>query len=358
MGLLSTEVEVTLCSTTIKYYEDLGYEIPRIKNKWRRYTVPKGTKILVRVQDLQKASSVKVEIECDRCQKKYQDTYANYQRVNHEGKVYCRACAKKIFNSGSNHPLYNPNITDEERARKRNYNDYIDFIKRVLQRDNYICQCCKNRILGNAQVHHLDGYNWCIEKRTDDTNGITLCRSCHSNFHAQYGKGNNTKEQFEEWMHKIICLTKYNGTISSARQVYCYEENKIYDGVKDFCQKHNVKSKHNVYGVCNNVQSCLTVCGLHLFWYDEYINMSEEDIQQHIKDRTSKRLRSVICLTTNKIFNSITEAMLCYNCSDHISDCCKGKRQYCGTLPDGTRLQWMYYDEYILNQKKQINETY
>ena len=37
MGLLSTEVEVRLTGSNIKYYEDLGYEIPRYfnKNKWK-----------------------------------------------------------------------------------------------------------------------------------------------------------------------------------------------------------------------------------------------------------------------------------------------------------------------------------
>ncbi len=38
------------------------------------------------------------------------------------------------------------------------------------------------------------------ELRTTLTNGITLCETCHKNFHHQYGYGNNTKKQFEKWL--------------------------------------------------------------------------------------------------------------------------------------------------------------
>lgn len=54
-------------------------------------------------------------------------------------------------------------------------------------------------------VHHLDGFNWCIEKRTNVDNGVTLCKRCHLNFHSIYGSGNNTRGQFEEYLRcKII----------------------------------------------------------------------------------------------------------------------------------------------------------
>ena len=53
MGLLSTEVEVRLTGSNIKYYEDLGYEIPRYFNKNNnKYMVKRGTTILVKIKDL------------------------------------------------------------------------------------------------------------------------------------------------------------------------------------------------------------------------------------------------------------------------------------------------------------------
>ena len=51
MGLLTTEVEVLLNGYNIKYYEDLGYDIPRYYNKSScKYHVKKGTTIIVKIK--------------------------------------------------------------------------------------------------------------------------------------------------------------------------------------------------------------------------------------------------------------------------------------------------------------------
>lgn len=59
--------------------------------------------------------------------------------------------------------------------------------------------------------------------------------------------------------------------------------------------------------------------------------------------------KSIICLTTGKVFISISEAARHYNIKSksNISHCAKGTANYCGTLEDGTPLVWMYYDEYL-----------
>ena len=37
------------------------------------------------------------------------------------------------------------------------------------------------------------------DKRYDVSNGSTLCKKCHDNFHMNNGYGNNTAEQFAKW---------------------------------------------------------------------------------------------------------------------------------------------------------------
>lgn len=115
--------------------------------------------------------------------------------------VRCMECYLNL-NRGENHPNYNPNLTEAERIKNRKFNDYELWRMEVYKRDNYVCQCCGDNKGGNLVAHHLDGYDWCKEKRTDIDNGITLCETCHMDFHKEYKYGGNTKEQFYQWIDK------------------------------------------------------------------------------------------------------------------------------------------------------------
>lgn len=56
--------------------------------------------------------------------------------------------------------------------------------------------------------------------------------------------------------------------------------------------------------------------------------------------------RSVKCITTNIIYESISEAELLTGiCHQNIGKCCNGSRKSAGKLPDGTKLEWEYLDE-------------
>ena len=190
MGLITKEVEILLYGSNISYYENLGYKIPREKNSKGVLVVKRGTKIKVRVEDLPKYSSAKIHMECDLCNRIKYTEYSNYTFAVHEnGETYCQECAIKLFCSGENNYSWNHTLTEQDRIdrenRSRRSSKYINFIKTVMKRDNYTCQCCMKK-KDDINVHHLDGYNWCIEKRTDPQNGITLCETCHSNFHSIY----------------------------------------------------------------------------------------------------------------------------------------------------------------------------
>ena len=53
----------------------------------------------------------------------------------------------------------------------------------------------------------------------------------------------------------------------------------------------------------------------------------------------------VICITTGRIFDCIKDAKKHYSCSN-ISECCRGKIQSAGKLPNGTPLKWKYLKDY------------
>lgn len=69
----------------------------------------------------------------------------------------------------------------------RKTSEYRNWRKSVFERDNYTCQICGNRG-GKLNAHHIERYRNCIERRTDISNGITLCYSCHKKVHHMEGK--------------------------------------------------------------------------------------------------------------------------------------------------------------------------
>ena len=143
----------------------------------------------------------RIKCKCDYCNKEFETTPSKSKL--HPNHNFCSMSCSNKFNAkkGEDNPNYNPNLTDEERAVRRTYTEYGEFVKKVLERDNYTCQLSGKRG-GKLEVHHLNSYNWDKEHRTDIDNGITLTKEIHRLFHKIYGKKHNTKEQFEEFKHR------------------------------------------------------------------------------------------------------------------------------------------------------------
>ena len=111
-----------------------------------------------------------------------------------------RSCG--CLNRGENHHLYKPDLTEEERLTNRyqlSGNNMVIWRTNIYTRDSYTCQVCGDNKGGNLNAHHLNGWNAFPEQRFDLDNGVTLCTDCHKEFHSQYGYGDNTREQFDEY---------------------------------------------------------------------------------------------------------------------------------------------------------------
>lgn len=64
---------------------------------------------------------------------------------------------------------------------------------------------------------------------------------------------------------------------------------------------------------------------------------------KRMKGKNNPKATSVICVTTNEIFNTATEATLYYGINQTgVVDCCKGRQKSAGKLSDGTKLVWRY----------------
>lgn len=121
-----------------------------------------------------------------------------------KGKGHSAETCKKMSEShiglqaGEKNPSWNPNLTDEERITKRNYPEYHEWRTAVFERDSFTCQICGQRG-GKLQAHHVESYRDNPDLRTTISNGITLCKKCHRDFHHQYGN-DCTKKQLNEFM--------------------------------------------------------------------------------------------------------------------------------------------------------------
>lgn len=107
-------------------------------------------------------------------------------------------------NVGENHFRYNPLITDEERNNSR-YELYgvsqRAWSRGVHEKNKFKCVVCgTNKAI---EAHHLESWDTAKELRFEITNGITICRKHHSDFHKEYGYGKNTKEQFIRYLGNI-----------------------------------------------------------------------------------------------------------------------------------------------------------
>ena len=102
--------------------------------------------------------------------------------------------------TGDKHPQWNPELSDSERITKRNYPEYIAWRTSVFERDGHACQVCLDKTGGNLTAHHINGYHWDKGGRTDVNNGITLCDSCHKEFHSMYGYKDVNLFQFSQFL--------------------------------------------------------------------------------------------------------------------------------------------------------------
>lgn len=383
MGLLTKEVEVNITSRNVEYFENLGYTIPRVYDKGKhKYIFKKGTTIIVKVSDLRKNSMRNVDIECDNCHTIITQPFEAYNKYKKEdGNYYCGDCASRLFTSGKKHYRWKSDLTDEERIIRRQYLEYDIFRNTVLKRDLYTCQCCGHKST-DLQVHHLNSYNSDKEGRVDVKNGITLCKNCHSNFHSIYGLGNNTKQQFEEWLGKTVELLDNNIDIFPFKKVYCLDDDMVFENTNEaarymHCKRDKITrccnmKKYDSNNIC--IYKGNTIKGKRFLWYDDYLSMSNEEIEKyktfdnafhktnrkiHISSygKNHYRAKSIICITTNEIFDTISEASMKYPSATatNISAVCNGQRLHAGLHPlTKEKLCWMYYDDYSKMTEEQI----
>ena len=99
---------------------------------------------------------------------------------------------------------WNHNLTQEEREANRHREMAFPGLhlwrKEVYKRDGWVCQACDDKTHNGIVAHHKDGWGICKERRLEVSNGVTLCKKCHKEFHDAYGWKNNTVSQWDKFI--------------------------------------------------------------------------------------------------------------------------------------------------------------
>jgi len=137
---------------------------------------------------------------CVDCNKEVGYRYSKYE-------TRCDSCSSKWYRGERHHSYVPPEQrVGGEAEQARNSIEYDEWRWAVYKRDKNLCKVCGIR-KDPMVAHHLDGFNMFPEKRFDVDNGVTLCDRHHIAFHTNYGFGNNTKEQFEEYLAETAEMT-------------------------------------------------------------------------------------------------------------------------------------------------------
>lgn len=134
------------------------------------------------------------------------------------------------------------------------------------------------------------------------------------------------------------------------KRVVLTNTGEVFESAVQGAKKYNL-SQGSVSGCCRgNIRSAGKLPnGEYSVWvYEEdYDPKKDYTFHRHLGSH-NPRARKVICLTTNKVFETMKEAGAYYNIKSYlkISEVCRGRRKHCGRLKCGTQLKWAYYENH------------
>lgn len=227
MGLVDEYVEVKLCNN-IKYWENLGYEIPRIKNKQGTMSVPMGSKIKVKIKDLPKKSHIEVYCSCDGCGKIFKREYRDYIKNKY---VYCKNCSHTID------ILKNKNkkeliISFEQWCIENNKQDILDRWDYELNK----CSPCDIIFKTGKKYYFKCNCNYKHKSELKQINTFTMsenkimgCKQCNS--FAQWGINNICEDFLEKyWDYDKNTLNPWKIDYATNKKIWIKCQEKSYHG--------------------------------------------------------------------------------------------------------------------------------
>lgn len=278
----------------VKYYESLNYEIPKYKDDHYRWKVKKGTKIIVKIEDIPKKSHTKIPVVCDYCGEIYfpriNDYYNGHKTIS---KDSCDKCKNQkiqeiyFLKYGTNSIITRGEIQGFKVGRNRTDFDivYSDFLDHglVLQIDEkeyvsasvplpYICNSHKEYGIQYKTHGSLKSSMFCCEQ------GAFISRRGEGNYNWKGGLSSEDEIfrksiAYKEWRLEVFkrdnftcqCCGDNTGGNLQAHHMENFSDNEelrleLDNGTTlcDSCHNFNkYGSFHHVYGTHNNTKEQL-----------------------------------------------------------------------------------------------------
>lgn len=123
-------------------------------------------------------------------------TKPKVKRVRGKDLVPCK--------SGPDHGLYK-----HGQGKNRPYDSrlYGAWMEGVYQKDDF--KCVISGSTSNLSAHHLESVDNNPDKMYEISNGVALRKDIHDEFHNLFGRGNNTREQFERFARENYGIQKF-----------------------------------------------------------------------------------------------------------------------------------------------------
>lgn len=139
--------------------------------------------------------------------------------------------------------------TEESRVLRNKFAE-LGLSQKCFELSLFKCDCCGLDGV-NLNAHHKNSWKFFPELRFELTNLVSLCSSCHKNFHNIYGNGKdvaNTEEQYENFKKNISnhlikkTVILVTGVSGSGKSWVCNQiKNKLYLPF-DKIDKKNIRS--------------------------------------------------------------------------------------------------------------------
>lgn len=289
--LKTKEVEVVLNPNNIKYYEELGYEIPRRRRSNRvsknKLTVPHGTKIQVKIEHLPLNSNVQIEYYCDFCGAIKSTSYADYNKRknnNFNKKDACIDCTskkvKETFKEKYN-VEWNTQLDNVKESVKNKLKIDDDIVSRDFESKGYIKL--------NEYVNIFTEIHYICKKHRDKGVQTTIYNNLKNAEHVcKYCISESLSgENSHLWKGGITNLNNYLRSKIKSWQIDSFNNGNY------LCLLTNIKSKnnvvHHVYPFYKIVKETLDILNLDikedisLYTEEELIKLTETCLNLHYK---------------------------------------------------------------------------